>query len=111
MEKISRILPSSHRFRKIDVSDSHAARPGAISLGLQQGALPVRERISLSPESLQRAFQQTLGVQNPTDSLAHRRIQELAQQLSGQEALGQVFEEAEGKRDLSAMTSTPAALE
>jgi hypothetical protein len=91
MEKISRILPSSHRFRKLDIADSPAARPGAIALGKQDGGLPVQERIRFSPESIRMAFQQTLGAKNPMESLAHQRFQELAQELSGEQALDEIF--------------------
>ena len=105
MEKISRILPSSHRFRKIEITDSPAARPGALALGMQVGAEPVRERIRFSPESVQRAFQQTLGAKNPTESLSHQRIQELSEKLSTEQALDASSSQRQGPAEAVSSSS------
>ena len=48
MEKISRILPTSSRFRVPDLDYAHAARPGAPEMGLKAGVVSTRDRVSLS---------------------------------------------------------------
>ncbi|MCS6838130.1 MAG: hypothetical protein NZ480_04720 [Bdellovibrionaceae bacterium] len=48
MEKISRILPASHRILKVDHSLNHPARPGASSLGRPDGVVTVRDRVTIS---------------------------------------------------------------
>lgn len=51
MEKISRVLPSSHRYHVPVKEWAPAARPGAINLGYQPGLTTTHDRISWSDES------------------------------------------------------------
>lgn len=51
MEKISRILPSSHRFQAAEKSKSQPARPGASQYGRMSESEIVADKISLSKEA------------------------------------------------------------
>lgn len=65
MEKISRILPTSSRFRSPDPDFAQAARPGAPSMGLRSGLVSTRDRVSLSypVTEVQRPFLVQHGLQ------------------------------------------------
>ena len=57
MEKISGILPSSHRTRKVDTSKSQPVRPGAPSFGRSEGKnslgqKAIEDRLTLAEERL-----------------------------------------------------------
>lgn len=48
MDKISGILPSSHRIQSVDMKNAPALRPGAPSFGQPMGMTAVEDRVSLS---------------------------------------------------------------
>lgn len=69
MEKISSILPTNSRIRKVDLSNSQPQRPGTPDFGQRMGrnsAVPV-DKVTLT-SSAERAMQDTLGGYNPRET-------------------------------------------
>jgi len=68
MEKLSSILPASPRVQSVDMADAHAVRPGVRSYGRPIGANPIKDRLTISQQAKDVAFQETLGTINPREA-------------------------------------------
>lgn len=74
MEKISGILPSNSRIKSVDMKGAHPQRPGTPDFGQKMGSTS-QDRISLSEQATEKAFQETLAAYNPREA-RHAKIAE-----------------------------------
>ena len=66
MEKLSSILPSNARLKSVDLEDAHPVRPGIPTHGRPVGMTSSqRDRITISPQAKENAFNETLARKNP----------------------------------------------
>lgn len=81
MEKISSILPTSPRVKKVDLSDAAPVRPGTPTFGRPVGANAVKDRLTISEQAKDIAFQETLGKIDPKEARGVRIAEKLTQKF------------------------------
>lgn len=102
MEKLSSILPGSPRVKSVDLKNAAPARPGAPLFGRPNGSVS-SDRVSLSAEARDMAFQETLG--------AGRNPREMAQTQIAKDVTKKFFETRLDAPVATAYERTEVALE
>ena len=73
MEKLSSILPGSPRVKSVDLKNAQPARPGAPLFGRPNGSVS-SDRLTLSAEARDMAFQETMGAGRNPREMAQTQI-------------------------------------
>ncbi|MGE0631508.1 MAG: hypothetical protein AB7O96_03825 [Pseudobdellovibrionaceae bacterium] len=82
MEKISRILPSSNRFKISDDSDNFPGRPGAQMLGREVGANDIRDRVTRSSAAAGKmGFEEFSPYKEPKEAARTRIAEDIAKRF------------------------------
>lgn len=77
MEKLSSILPTSPRVKNVDMTDAHPVRPGTPSYGRPVGISAVRDRLTVSQQARDMAFNETLGQINPKEFKSVKIVEDM----------------------------------
>lgn len=82
MDKLSNLLPASPRVKSVDLKNAKPVRPGAPNFGAPNGMTSKdRDRISLSDEGKDLAFQDSMGMKNPREGLRAQMAEEVTKRF------------------------------
>lgn len=115
MDKLSSILPSSPRVQAVDLNEAPPVRPGAPTFGRRVGANTIKDRITVSQEAKDIAFQDTLAMRNPKETKGVKIVDQLAKKFFDSQTKPvdgiktQVGSEAALEREMDVQDSLPGA--
>lgn len=82
MEKLSSVIPASPRVKSVDLKNAKPVRPGAPTYGSPVGMTSrERDRIVLSSEAKDLAFQETMGARNPREMRQAQMVDEVTRRF------------------------------